>query len=89
MLAYYQRQEKQGAKKSLINNVFKEEKVNTQFKKERGAHPTVGFSFLDDKPKGGFSDFGNVRSMTELTVGFLNSTQIIFGGSRTECQFST
>ena len=67
MLAYYQKQEKQKV-------VAKEEKVNTRIKKERKAHPKVGFSFLDHMSKGEFSDFANVRSMTELTVGFLNST---------------
>ena len=67
MFAYYQKQKKQRV-------VAKEEKVNTRIKKERRAHPKVGFSFLDHMPKGEMTDFGNVRSMAELTIGFMNST---------------
>ena len=36
---------------------------------------------------GNWSEFKSVESVWQMILGFLNSTQLSFGGNRSECQF--
>ena len=48
----------------------------------------AALDFLDNKAKGSWSDFASLSAVFDISRGFLNATQITFGGSRTECQFA-
>lgn len=50
-------------------------------------HPRVGGTFenLDDKTKGHIDDLLSLEEITKVALGFLNATQVTYGGSRTEC----
>lgn len=53
-------------------------------------HPRVGGTFenLDDKTKGHIDDLLSLEEITKVALGFLNATQVTYGGSRTECQLA-
>ena len=43
------------------------------------------FDPLDDKEGGSWDDFGQFEEVAEIAIGFLNATQVTYGGSRTTC----
>jgi hypothetical protein len=45
-------------------------------------------SFLADQPNGKFEDFVSFEALFEVSWGFANSTQIIFGGDKIVCQYN-
>jgi len=50
--------------------------------------PTNPFTALDDKTKGALDDLLNFEGITKMALGFLNATQVTYGGSRTDCQLA-
>lgn len=44
---------------------------------------------LDDKEAGDWSDLGDFSDIVDVAFGFLNATQVTYGGSRKTCQIST